>query len=51
MPFLCRLGRHAPVRNKALMDINDFSQQSYCKRCGALMERESGRSWRLQDAA
>jgi hypothetical protein len=49
-PFLCRLGRHAPVRRKAVMDINDFSQETYCKRCGAAMERETGGSWRLRDA-
>jgi hypothetical protein len=51
MRFLCRIGRHSPVLKKALMDINDFRQETHCKRCGAPMERKVGGPWRLQDAA
>lgn len=48
MRFLCRFGRHSPVRDKQLIDVDEMRQETHCKRCGAPMERESGTPWRLQ---
>ena len=51
MPLLCRIGRHKPARTKALIDINDLSQRTYCKRCGAVLERDTGSPWSERKAA
>jgi hypothetical protein len=51
MSWLCRLGHHSPKRKSALIVIDDLKQETYCKRCGAPMQREFASSWRLQDAA
>jgi len=51
MHLLCRIGRHSPARAKALIDLTDLKQQTRCKKCGLLMEREPGSAWRLRDAA
>jgi hypothetical protein len=48
MPFLCRFGRHSPVRDRQLIDIADMRQETHCKRCGLAMEREAGTPWRVK---
>jgi hypothetical protein len=50
MHFLCRMGRHKPARTKSLMDINDLSQETHCRRCGAQLRREQGGGWSATDA-
>jgi hypothetical protein len=50
MPLMCWFGRHVPVRSRALLDLNDYTQETHCKRCGAPMERESGGGWRIREA-
>jgi len=47
MRFMCRLGRHSPLRDKQLIDISDMRQETHCKSCGAPMEREAGSPWRV----
>jgi hypothetical protein len=51
MKLLCRIGRHVPLRDKALLDLKQMRQNGHCKRCGAPMERDPESPWRLKDAA
>jgi hypothetical protein len=51
MSILCRMGRHKPARTRSLMDINDLSQETYCRRCGAILRREQGTGWSIKEAA
>lgn len=46
MNILCRLLRHEPMRDKALLDLGDMRQRGHCKRCGVAMERDPRSPWR-----
>jgi hypothetical protein len=48
--LLCRMGRHVPLRDTALIDLREMRQSGRCKRCGAPMERDRESPWRLQDS-
>jgi len=43
------MGRHAPRRDRALLDLDLMIYKGHCKRCGVPMERSSASAWRLQD--
>ncbi|HXS50490.1 MAG TPA: hypothetical protein VN713_10235 [Sphingomicrobium sp.] len=47
MNILCRLLRHEPMRDKALLDLDQMRQRGHCKRCGAAMERDPRSPWRV----
>jgi hypothetical protein len=51
MRFLCRFGRHAPVRTQSLLDPNDMKRRTHCRRCGAPMVREPESGWQVETVA
>ena len=47
MSFLCRMGRHSPLRDKQLIEVGVLVKHAHCRRCGVMLERDPGSPWRL----